>query len=272
MYGEWLSAVGDFNGDGALNAVLIVEETESALAGAQMIGASLTEAGIGFDVLEVTLPRQDFSSTIARIVVRDQAPDAIFVRFNGESAAALQRQLAVNGIGPDRSSLIIATRQALASEHYWPLVGESGAFTVVGRVGPWTSAVSERGAAFAGAYAAWMQRWPEGTAFLAYDALYLLRDAVVDAGSVQAADLLKALERTELAGASGRIAFDVTSATPPTAQGDGPPDWAWHQWLETPRLFMQYTEAGQPAANMAVIWPASAATVDGPVVRPPAAE
>lgn len=270
MYADWLTTVGDYNGDGTRQALIVAEQSESGLAYAEMIAAALREQAFSADIFDVDLPRADFSSLIARIVVRETAPDAILIRFNGESAADFQRQLIENGIGPARQTLLVATRQALMQDSFWPLVGESGNYTVVGRAGPWHSTATARGADFAAAFDAWLKRWPDTAAFLAYDAVYLLSDAILRTATLAGSDMVTALEDTNMDGAVGHYSFPVNSRTAAAgAAAAGEAAWSWHQWLQPPLIFLQYTAVGQPAAEMTVIWPPELAGRAGPVVRPP---
>ena len=39
------------------------------------------------------------------------------------------------------------------------------------------------------------------------------------------------------------------------------PDWAWHQWLDVPLLFLQRTETGTE-----IVWPPHFATIEGAFV------
>lgn len=271
MYADWMAAVGDYNGDGAKHVLLVAEQSETGMAYAEMIAAALRKQTFSAEIFDVDLPRADFSSLIARIVVREAVPDAILIRFNGESAADFQRQLLENGIGPARQTLLVATRQALMDESFWPLVGEAGNWTVVGRAGPWYSTVNEQGADFAAAFHGWLQRWPDTAAFLAYDAVALVNEAVTRAATLSGPGVTAALETTNLVGAAGRYSFAVNSRTAPAgAVAAGKPAWSWHQWMEPPLLFLQYTAVGQPSSEMSVVWPPDLAGSNGPVIRPAA--
>ncbi len=261
----WAAAVGDYNSDGETSMAFVVEDSELGHAQAQRIGAAIEQQGVNFVHFPVTLPSEDFSSLIARLVMREKMPDALFLRINGEAALDLQRQLAENGIGPQKKTLLVTMRGALDDAAFWPLMGAQGVSTVVSRTGAWPASVSERGAAFAEAFARYLNRWPEAEAFAAYDSLFLLADAVERAQSLDGPALVNALEQCDLALAAGHYRFPYGSHAPPEASGQAA--WAWHQWMDPPLLLLQYTEVDQPAAAMAVVWPPSYATVDQPVVR-----
>jgi branched-chain amino acid transport system substrate-binding protein len=262
----WLDAVGDYNGDGTRSAMMITDESDAGATHAEWMRSELAKVGFTTDTYTVMLPSQDFSSLVARLVVRPVMPDVIFIRIGGDAATVLQRQLVENGIGPQKQSLIVAARSALQDEEFWSALGSGGLYTVVGRVGPWMSTVNEMGAGFATDYVRYLNRWPEAASFAAHDALCLLADAMERAPTLASSDLIAALEKSDMELTSGRITFPFGSQAAP--ESGGKPAWAWHQWMKPTQLFLQYTEVEQPAAQMAVIWSSDAAIVDGAVVRP----
>lgn len=262
----WLEAVGDFNADGKRSALVITDESDAGADHAQWIRDELGRHGFETDAYTVMLPSQDFSSLIARLVVRPVMPDVIFIRISGDDALILQRQLLENGIGPLKQSLIVAARAALDDGRFWATVGPAGTYAVVGRLGPWDSTVDEVGRRFATEYATYLDRWPDAASFAAFDAMHLLADAMMRAPTLTADDLIVALEQSDIQGASGSVRFPFGSKAKPADAGMEP--WAWHQWLEPAHMFLQYTEPNQRATEMAIIWPPQVATVAGAVVRP----
>jgi branched-chain amino acid transport system substrate-binding protein len=266
FYGEWLAAVGDYNGDGLHNAAIIIENSPAGAKQADMIAAGLDASGIRSTVYTVDLPATDFSSAIARVVVADALPDAVIVRIDGNAGYELIRQLVANGLGPAGSSAIVAMRGALSDAHFWESTGAGGAYVAAVRSGAWPSTVSEIGDSFARRHQSLTGKWPDGYAFAAYDSLHLLTDAIARAGSVEPGALIAALESADLTLAGGRYAFPYGAHNPP--EETGAPASAWHQRAD-PQLFaLQYTAPHQPAADMAVLWPVESQTAGGPIVRP----
>jgi hypothetical protein len=97
-----------------------------------------------------------------------------------------------------------------------------------------------------------MGKWPEAHAFAAYDAIYLLADAISEAPSLAGRDLINTLEQCDDLLTSGHVTFAASSHT--SAQATQP-SYLWHQWQESQILYLQYTYPNQPADAMAVIWP-----------------
>jgi branched-chain amino acid transport system substrate-binding protein len=265
MPAQWLTEVGDYNGDGVHFAVFIGEnssEVSNHIAAAEQW---LQQVGIGHTTLAVDLPASDFSPVIARIVALEHVPDAIFIYVSGDAALALQQQVLNAGIGPSQQTLIVSTMQAQRDMAFWQQV-PSGVFTVMPKLGPWPTTVTPLGAQFAERYRTYFDRWPEAQAFAAYDALHLAADAITRAESLAPDALIRALEATDIELAAGHYTFPYGSANPP--DGRTVPAFAWHQWLAAPLLYLQYSVPNQPAYEAAVIWPAALRTVDTPVLRP----
>ncbi len=264
MPAKWLAEVGDYNDDGLLFVVPIVDSRTLDSAQWQRMQAAFDEFGIQYETLPVDLPSSDFSSVIARIVTMEHLPDALFIFVGGEAALELHSQILASGIGPQKNTLIVNHDAALDSDLFWRLVPD-GQGAVVGHVGPWVKTVSAQGQTFTLKYAQYLSRWPESFAFAAYDSIYLLADALERSPTPLGADVIAALQDANITLAAGRYYFPYTAAN--AAQNDSMPDFMWQQWPDAPVLYLQYTEAAQPSNEMPVIWPEIYRTVDTPVIR-----
>lgn len=263
MPARWLSEVGDFNHDGQISAG-IISDSAGQSPFVDILLAGFAAASIHANHMTVDLPSTDFSSAVARIVTMETLPDAIFILLKGADALKLQSQILAAGIGPQKSTLLVLQHTGLENDQFWQGVPD-GLGTVVARIGPWQPTVTAKGQQFALAYGQYNGRWPEAYAFAAYDAVYLLADAITRAGSLQGPALVVALEETDLELASGRYTFPYGIAHPPSADGVDPS--MWHQWPDVQTLYLQYTQDRQPAHQAAIIWPRRYRTVDAPLVR-----
>lgn len=264
--GEWLMEIGDYNSDGATSAVVVVENSAAGQMQAQMVSTGLEQAGFTYEVHAVDLPTMDFSSLIARIVVKQTQPDVLIIRINGEAALDLQQQLLANGIGPHKNTQIVTSRSALNGQDFWQHMGDAGVYTVASRNGAWPSTTNDMGKAFAQRFETYLNRWPEGYAFSAYDSVWLVADAIQRAESTDTRAIIRALEQTNLQLTNGRYHFPYGSNSSPAQSGADPS--LWHQWTDPPVLLLQYTEANQTPADMAVLWPPTYSTVETPLLRP----
>ena len=246
MPARWLAEVGDYNGDGAVRANLIVENTPAGDMTAEQVAGYLIGSDIAVETLRVDMPTTDFSPQIARIVTQPQAPDAIFLFLNGDPVLDLQQQMLAAGIGPDQGTLLVTGRLALDGPLFWQRVPD-GARTIATRRGPWPTSVGTTGQEFAKRYQQYSGQWPDHVAFAAYDAVLLLADAMTRAGSLQPRRLVAALETSDVELAAGRYRFPVNSTNPP--DGAATPD------------YLVASVAGSPAA-LSAIWRGAAAPGD----------
>jgi len=263
MMAEWLSEVGDYNNDGELLAVLLVENSRYGNTRAELAQQWLPFYGIKPEIFTIDLPTTDFSPMIARIAALDKLPDAIFIYLHNGDNLLLQQQLLAAGMGPESSTLLVTTSGALDETKFWAQV-PGGVYTIVAQIGPWYTTVTEMGQQFADVYQQHFNRWPEGIAFEAYDVMWLITDAIQRAQSLEADAIIRALETTDIELASGHYTFPYGSTNPP--DGESVPNYMWHQWPVPQLLYLQYTETGQTARDAAVIWPPTYQTVEGPLL------
>ena len=264
MPAKWLAEVGDYNQDGMLFVVPIVDSRTLDSPHWQRMQAAFDEFAIQYETLPVDLPSSDFSSVIARIVTMEHLPDALFLFAGGEAVLEMEEQIRASGIGPQKSTLIINYESALDSDLFWRLVPD-GVGTVVGRIGPWSKTVTPQGQTFAQKYAQYLERWPEAYAFAAYDSVYLIADALERSPSPLGADVVAALQASDVTLASGRYYFPYSAANPAAKPSE--PDFMWQQWPDVHALYLQYSELSQSSDEMPVIWPQTYRTVDTPVIR-----
>lgn len=265
MHAEWLAAVGDYNGDGARLVAIVSDSAARPLGNANAIAQALAEHGFAVDTYAVDTPVGDFSSLIARIVAKNLLPDTILVRVNGDSGTLLLRQLLEYGIGPAKSTLLVGPRLFTNADIAGMNGEQNWEWLVVPRVGAWIGMTDERAAPLLEGYTRLFSRWPDSSAFLGYDALLLLADAMERAHSLAPADLVHALETADVDLAGGHYSFPNGTDAPPRG---ATPNWAWHQWLDQPLLFLQYSDAESSGGLPAIIWPPALRVTDGPVMRP----
>ncbi|MEZ4712996.1 MAG: ABC transporter substrate-binding protein [Caldilineaceae bacterium] len=261
----WLKAVGDYNGDGQQTIVLITENNEYGLNRAKMVTDLYTEQGILVESVPVDLPTDNFSSAIARIVALTHKPDVMYIWFSDEAGFTFQQQLGQAGIGPSKGTVLVARQSALDAEAFWTHLPD-GTYTVVQKIGPWYSTVTEVGDQFATDYRTYFDRWPESYAFEAYDSLRLLAHAIENAQSLAPDLIIESLESIDIELASGRYYFPYGAQNRPAATDT--PAYMWHQWPNVPLLYLQYTEPNQLSSDMSVLWPEVYRTADTPIFRP----
>lgn len=249
---QWMDHIGDFNGDGAKVVTIIAENGGRSIERIESISSSLGETDFDVKPFLVDLPTPDFSSVIARIVGLENIPDFILVWFNGESGYTLINELRNALFNPESQSIVIARQSMLDHEQYWQKVPE-GTEVVVSKIGPWHSTITDVGRSFATRYELAHGHWPESYAFSTYDSVWLMAEAINRANTVESAEVIHALENIDIELASGHYCFTTgenESASCPSIYGP-----MWHQWPDSPILFLQYTVLNQPSSEMTVLWP-----------------
>ena len=262
IMGQWMEEVGDYNHDGEILLALAVENSLYGSKRSELVQQWMPTYGIQPEVFTIDLPTTDFSPLIARIVALDKLPDVVFAYLHNGDNVLLLRQLLAAGIGPTGSTLLVTTASALDETHFWDQVPD-GVYTIVTQVGPSPSTVTTMGQHFADTYHQYFNRWPEATAFEAYDVLWLMTNAIQRAGTLNPDDVIHALEKTDIELASGYYYFPYNSTNPP--DGEIIPNYMWHQWPNPPILYLQYAKAGQSRRDAPVIWPPTYQTVAGPL-------
>lgn len=259
-YIDWLYNVGDYNKDKEQTVVIIAEGSNFEASKGELIAQQLAEdEQVTVETILVDLPADDFSSMIARVIALEKSPDTILIWFNGEAGYTFHEQLIEAGIGPKNSTLVVLRHSAINSDLFWERVPD-GIYTVVTKIGPWHSTVSDMGKAFAHSYKQHVNRWPESYAFEAYDATRLIASAIAEAGTLDAPTIIETLESIDIVLASGRYHFPYGSKNIP--DGEDIPTFMWHQWPDPHILFLQYSTEDQSAEDMPVLWPENYRTVD----------
>src|SRR5690606_38918553 len=147
---------------------------------------------------------------------------------------------------------------ALDATLFWQQVPD-GVGTVVAVTGPRQTTVTPFGSEFAAGYMEIQNRWPESYAFAAYDALWLITHAAINAPTLTGPDLTATLEASDVELAAGRYYLPYSSANPPESEELA---HLWHQWPDVHMLYLQYAESGQVSDQMPIIWPPSYRTAE----------
>ncbi|RME76513.1 MAG: ABC transporter substrate-binding protein [Chloroflexi bacterium] len=246
---------------GAKYVVIMTENTGYGIPAAEQTEARLAERGIESDTYFADLGTLDFAPVIERIKAGPK-PDAIWVLLTGETSFNFEQQAAEAGIGP-QNLLMICNQAAADSEAFWASVPD-GNLCVWRRIGLpqqlWTDATK----AFAAKYKEKTGKaTPESFAMEAYDSLKLMAQAINEAGSTDPDAIINALENITYNGALGTITFPYGLKNPVPEDMD--PKW-WHQFPDPAITMVQYTEKGQDAADVTVVFPEKYKT--GELIRP----
>lgn len=203
---------------------------------------------------------EDFTPILQRI--QQDPPDLLAIAVTGVGTGRIVRQACDLGLAPNPKTAVYAADAQYPE--YWENTGECGKYAVFTYVGLPESLWNEKTKAFMANYESIYKHQPGAHAMEAYDAMYVLLEAIERAGSTEPQAIIDGLEATQYKGVLGDIWFEYTSKNPVPA---GVQDWMWHQW-PTPNVFiLQYTELGQSVGEANVVFPAERAT--GPLYTSP---
>lgn len=259
-YIDWIYTIGDHNDDEEQTIVIVADNSTFEASNASLIAQQLeVDEKAVVETLLIDLPADDFSSMIARIIALENSPDTILIWFNGDPGYAFHKQLNEAGIGPQNKTLVVLRHSTINSDLFWQRVPQ-GLHTVITKVGPWHSTVSDMGKEFAASYSERAERWPESYAFQAYDSARLIASAIDQSGSLEAKAIIDTLESIDIMLASGRYHFPYGSKNKPDTEEV--PAFMWHQWPDPHILFLQFDDVEQNGADMSVLWPELYRTID----------
>ena len=244
---DWLKAVG------AKNVVIIAENTDYGTG--QVASDEKFFGDVGITVLDsifVELNTQDFQPILARIQAMDPAPDAIRVAVTGQASYNLEQQMVDLGIAPSEKTSGNFSSDAIAPE-YWQSV-PNGNYATFSYIGLPPSLYNDTTQHVIDAYKGVFNTEPASYVLEAYDAVWILADAITRAGTTDSQALIDAIEKTDVVLAQGRYWFEYTSANPLPTDGSVAA-YMWHQWPDPAILVMQYFQPNQVWQDAAVIWP-----------------
>ena len=255
---EWLR---DEAGAKLEKVVILTENTDYGIPAAEDTKRLLSEAGIESVTFGVDIGTQDFAGIIERI--KAEQPDMIMSLATGEASYNFAQQSADAGIGP-QDVPTLCEHVALVSDAFWANVPD-GNFCFVRRIGLPPQRYNDIALAFLAEYEARTgKEGAESYAFAAYDAVRIIAQAIIEAGSTDSNATIAALEKIAYEGALGTITFPINSDKTPEQAGVDP-KW-WHQFPDPAVTVVQYQVEGEDSAGATVVFPQTYRTGDPIVV------
>ncbi|MFO7742903.1 MAG: ABC transporter substrate-binding protein [Anaerolineae bacterium] len=243
--------------------MFVVEDTDYGHLQAEGWVEQLEQAGItDVEVIYADPGTEDFTPILQRIQL--DPPDLLAGVVTGIGNARMVRQACELGLAPTAETAYYASADAQYSDDFWENVGDCGQYVFFTFVGLPESVWNENTEAFVTNFEEIYEHTPGAPAMEAYDATYLLLQAIEDAGSTEPGAVIEALENIRMTGTLGEIWFEYTSDNPVP---EDEPDWMWHQWLTPSVYIIQYTEVGQTLEEANVVFPMERAT--GPLYTSP---
>lgn len=237
--------------------VLLTENTDYGIPAAEDTSRLLNQEGIESVTFGVDIGTQDFAGIIERI--KAEEPDLIMSLATGEASYNFAQQSADAGIGP-QDVPTLCEHVALVSDAFWKNVPD-GNNCFVRRIGLPPQLYNDVARSFLAEYGARTgKEGAESYAFAAYDAVRILGQAIIEAGTTDPAAVIAALEEIVYEGALGTITFPINSSNTPQQAGVEP-KW-WHQFPDPAVTVVQYQQPGEDSVNATVVFPQTYRTGD----------
>lgn len=242
--------------------VFVIEDTDYGHGQAETWVGQLADMGItDVEVIFADPATLDFTPILLRI--QKDPPDLLGGIITGIGNHRLMRQSFELGLAPTARTAYMASTEAAFPE-FWEMVGDGGNYVTFAYVGLPKVLWNERTEAFMTNFRERFGRDPGGPAMAAYDATYMVIEAIRKAGSTEPEAIIEALQHIRFLGVLGEIWFEYGGHN---SVPEGKPNWMHHQWL-TPSVFMmQYVEVGQSVDEANVVFPVKVAT--GPLYTSP---
>jgi ABC-type branched-subunit amino acid transport system substrate-binding protein len=243
--------------------VFVVEDTDYGHLQAEGWVGQLEAAGItDVEVIYADTATEDYTPILQRI--QQDPPDLLAGVITGIGNSRMVRQACEIGLAPTAETAYYASSDAQYDEDFWENVGDCGQYVFFTFVGLPETVWNEKTAAFVTAFEERYDHTPGAPSMEAYDATYMLLNAIEEAGTTEPQAVIEALENIEMTGVLGDLWFEYTSDNPVP---EDEPAWMWHQWPTPSVYIIQYTESGQMLGDAPVVFPREVST--GPLYTSP---
>jgi len=225
----------------AKRVVTLVENTDFGIGLGKGIGDQLAQTTAGIDYKYITLDRTAKDLLPALLPLKAAPPDVVIDVMLPPAAYLLINQLYEQGIAPSAKTWLFETATGDYPD-FWKNVSDGGNLLVA--FGPYhpQMGLPELGRKVAAAYKTKTGFDPNRLLFQASDSLFVLAEAIKNGKSTAPDAVIKALEALRWTGTRGEITFSEEKN-----------DYRYHQWIDMPYVFYQYTAVNQPLADSRVI-------------------
>ena len=230
---------------------LVVENTDFGLGAADNIKEVLDEHGIEYQEFALDMGTTDFTPIIGTL--QEFGPDAVVNVFTGLAGYTLVSQLYDAGIAPTHDCMLVYPLDEAIAPEYWETLGEKGKYVVIYTMFHPAATLSAKTQGFIQKFQDRYDRMPTVVCLQAYDGIYVMCEAIKQAGSTDPDAIIEALENMDYTGVLGRIQFSM-------GPQEGAPDYMYHNMKNPPDFLLQYTEVDQLSTEAPIIWPSEYAT------------
>ena len=225
----------------AKRVVTLVENTDFGIGLGKGIGDQLAQHTTGVDYKYITLDRTAKDFLPALLPLKSAPPDVVIDVMLPPAAYMLINQLYEQGIAPSPGTWLFEVATGDYPD-FWKNVSDGGNLLVA--FGPYHPQMvqPELGRKVAAAYKSKTGFAPNRLLFQASDSLFVLAEAIRNGKSTTPDAVIKALEALKWTGTRGEVTFSEEKS-----------DYRYHQWIDMPYVFYQYTAVNQPLADSRII-------------------
>jgi branched-chain amino acid transport system substrate-binding protein len=230
---------------GFKNIVMITENSDYGIGVERVISKRLKQAGIKFTSFTAERTIQDFTPQLLKFKMSSPRPDLLFGIFTGAGELLMVKQAHEIGFAPTKETAMFAVGTDALHKEFWEVTGESGKYVLTKSAFYPGIKFTQKTEPFIKNFKKRYNRQPTFAAMEAYEAVYLIADAIQRAGSTAPDAIVDALEKTKWTGIRGTMTFSL----------ERQPPYMYHQWPDVPAFVIQYTELHQPYTEAALLWP-----------------
>jgi len=235
-------AVAEVMADLKLNKIVtIAENTDYGIGLATSIGNLLKERSPNTNYRYVTVDRagKDFLPVI--LPLRSDPPDAIVQLLLPPAAYTMINQLYEQGVAPSKKTWLYEASGVTDYPDFWKNVQDSAkGMLTFGLYHP-DMPLLPLGQEVAKAYQTGTNRPLNRLMFQGADSLFLIVEAIKEAGSTDPDKMIAALQKMEWAGTRGTVSFAPEKG------------YKYQQWLNVPYVTLQITKVNQPVDEMQLV-------------------
>ena len=227
---------------GVKRVVAFCENTDYGIGLAKGFGDQLKAVIPDIDYTYATLDRAGKDFLPALLPLKANPPDAVVEIMLPTAAYIALNQLYEQGIAPTSKTWLYDATGLADYPDFWQNVSEAAKGMIVfGLYHPKMNA-PELGQKVAAAYKAKTKNDPGRLIFQAADSMFLLAQAIGQAGSTEPDAIIKTLEGISWTGTRGTVTF--------SSERSG---YKYHQWIDIPYVTFQVTAVKQSMADTKIV-------------------
>jgi branched-chain amino acid transport system substrate-binding protein len=226
---------------GVTSVVAFAENTDYGIGQAQLLGEFIKKKASGVKYKFETLDRQAKDYMPAVLPLKSHPPDVVVNILLPPGAYILMNQLYEQKVAPSKTTWLYDGAGLADYPDFWDNVKDAGRTMLEFGLYHPSMDMPPMGQKVSKEYEKRLGREPNRLIFQAADSLFLLAEAMNQAGTTDADAVIKTMQSIKFTGARGTITFSKE------------PGYSFQQWLDVPFVTYQLTETGQPVSKAPLV-------------------